>query len=172
MRPVWHLTRFRNTHNACVFNRAGYNWLIKFLGPCTDLHLSPHFLLWNNVKTLYFCTESEIKIHVVQYTLYTSTSAETCTSSQMIRFVVPLTSVLFYWLYILFVCLAFYSFIFQSQIVGILTPDWRAFEVSQMSHSVPLQHLALTLINPQLHTRAPGSYHWPLNPWRPQGAAL
>lgn len=62
----------------------------------------------------------------------------------MIRFGI----LMFFFIGCIFICLTFYGIIFQSQILGILTPDWRAFEVSQMSHSDPLQHLPLTPINP------------------------
>lgn len=133
------------------------------------LHLSTLFLFRNNAElhsSCYYCLalplHSESKCAVLSLILVHH--IKLCTIS--------LGVLRFSFIGSIFVCLTFYGNIFQAQIPGILTPDWRAFEVSQMSHSIPRQHLPLTHINPQLHTRAHGSYQWPLNPWRPQGAAL
>lgn len=70
-------------------------------------------------------------------------------------------------------CTFYLSVIFQLQILGILTPDWRAFEVSQMSHSDRLKHLPLTSIHPDSTPEPPrllslATYR----AWRPWGAAL
>lgn len=139
--------------------------MVKFLWPCARLHLSSRFLLWDNVKTYTSVESLKIRrrpcfakhtVHLNHYYLL-----KLCTSSE--RSDLMLFCSFFYWLYILFILL-FTASHFSPRFLGFCHLPEGLLKCLKCHIAILSSISPLTRINPRLHTRALGSYHWPLRP--------
>lgn len=146
--------KFKNNHNACVFNRS--KWFINFLLACTDLHLSILLPLIEYCSKYYYIPlnlyrESKYTVHLCYYIHWSF--AEVLNNHHHLVFS-------FYWVYI---CLSYILWCHLFRDTS-LKSFWSVSDVTQSSSpaSPSNSHQSPVHLSPQLSSLATYSL---MSPW-------